>query len=45
MSDIDVNSESVKVKRISGSRIARSKILPDGVGSLNLEDAPRVDFG
>ena len=45
MSDIAVNSETVKVKRISASRIVRSKILPDSVGSLNPEDAPRVDSG
>jgi len=43
MSDIDVNSESVKFKKISASKIARSEILPDGVDSLTPEDASRVE--
>jgi len=43
MGDIDVNSESVKFKRISASKIARCKILPGGVGSLNPEDTPRIE--
>ncbi len=43
MSDIDESSESVKFKKISASKIARSEILPDGVDSLSPEDVSHVE--
>jgi hypothetical protein len=43
MSDIDESSESVKFKKISASKIARSEILPDGVDSLSPEDVSLVE--
>jgi hypothetical protein len=43
MSDIDLSSESVKYKRTSASKIARSEILPNGVGSLTAEDGAYVE--
>lgn len=43
MGNIEVTSESVKAKKISASKVARSEILPDGVESLKAEDAPGVE--
>ena len=43
MDNIEVTSESVKPKKLSASRIVRSKILPNGVDSLKSEDLPGIE--
>jgi hypothetical protein len=43
MHNIEVTSESVKPRKLSASKIARSKIFPDGVDSLKSEDLPGIE--
>ena len=43
MDNIEVTSESVKAKKISASKMARSEILPNGVDSLKAEDVAGVE--
>jgi hypothetical protein len=43
MDNIEVTSESVKPKKISASKMARSEILPNGVDSLKREDVAGVE--
>ena len=43
MDNIEVTSESVKAKKISASKMARSEIMPDGVDSLKGEDVGGVE--